>query len=119
MLHKDAKIIDFINSYRTEIQTPNELFRSISKIGFSSEQYSERGDTVTRQIILRKRGLLHLLIRYSYRDGKIIRKYYDLEINNPIKASFTQPFTYHKMIFRQLKFCLGIRFSCYHFEDEF
>ena len=119
MLKKDDGIIRFLNSYRNDEQSTSELAKAVDRIGFVAERLHISGDTTTRQVIIRGRGLLKLLIRYQYLNNVIINKYYDLEINNPDIAKWTQPLTYHYLVFQKLEFCLGRRFSCYHFEDTF
>ncbi len=119
MLRRDKKVIDFLNLYHTDTLSLNTLLHQLSKVeSYGKKDYSH-GDTVRRQIILYENGLVKLLIWFEYKGETLLRRYYDLDINNSTGGSFSYPLDYHYKIFKLLNFCLGFRFSCYNFEEEF
>ncbi|CAN5198938.1 hypothetical protein BH11BAC5_BH11BAC5_05780 [soil metagenome] len=119
MLKKDRQLISFLNLYRSNTLTLKKLQDQINTINHYGETNHAFSDTIGRQLILFNHGLVSLLIRYRVRNDSILTRYYDLEINNPPGASYSRPLTYHYKIFKLLNFCLGIRYSCYNFEEEF
>lgn len=118
MLKRDKQLIAFLNLYHSDTLSLQTLEDQIQKSNYR-ENWHKHADTSSRYLTIYSKGLTNLMIRYEYNDGRILKRYYQLEINNPSGAAFSRPLDYHYKIFKLLNFCLGRRFSCYNFEDEF
>ena len=119
MMKKDRKIINFLNYYRMATFSIEDLEYQINAINSYGKREYKSGDTTGKQLIMYERGLLKLFIEYEVNYGKITKRYYDLEINNPPGAGDSRPLDYHYKVFKLLKFCLEERFGCYDFGGTF
>lgn len=119
MLRRDRDIIYFLNDFKSDIIRIDYLFHELKKLKAYNITSIVNTDTSYYRCTIASKGLIKLVIKVWYSDNTIFKRYYDLEINNPSGAGFSRPLDYHYKVFSLLNFCLGRRFSCYNFDDEF
>ena len=118
MLRRDKKVLNFLNAYNRDSLSTNELFSLLKKRRKVTESNQMRSDTSWYLYVIDERGLTRLMIYVWIKDNKLVKRFYQLEVNNTYKNSFNQPMDYHYMVFKFLTFCLPRRFSCYRFDRE-
>lgn len=119
MLRRDRGIIFFLNDFKSDTIKIAYLFHELKRHKAYNITSIVNPDTSYYRCTIANKGLIKLVIKFWYNDNTIYKRYYDIEINNPPGAGFSRPLDYHYRVFSLLNFCLGRRFSCYNFEDEF
>lgn len=119
MIKRDKKVIAFLNRFHSEKLVLSDLEIDLKKLYPYFVKTKSFSDTSYWKGTLDNKGLIKLSIKYWYKDGHILKRFYDLEINNLPGHMFSRSMEYHYQVFKLLNFCLGKRASCYNFEDEF
>jgi len=119
MLRKDKKLLLFLNQFHSGTLSLNNLQLNLERLITYNVYTKNFSDTSFWRGTITNKGLVKLVVKFWHKDGQILKRYYDLEINNPSDAAFSRPLDYHYDVFKLLDFCLGKRYSCYNFEDEF
>jgi hypothetical protein len=117
-LKKDEGIVEFLNFYHSSAISFEEILDRLKVIDTKNTNLYSKTDTIIYQTVIDNGGLLSLVIRFQYRQGLILQRYYNLNINNR-ELTFVNPLEYHYRIFRLLNFCLEKPFGCYNFEGQF
>ena len=71
MLQRDKKLIAFLNLYHADTLSLQTIENQIRKTSYSENSH-KKSDTNSRYLTIYSKGLTNLMIRYTYKDGRIL-----------------------------------------------